>query len=249
MRLHRYIAQAGITSRRKAEGLILEGRVRVNGTTILELGTKVEPGDRVTVDGRLVELQESVTVMMNKPKGVVTTVTDPEGRRTVMDLLPDSLQHLKPVGRLDKETEGLLLLTNEGELAARLTHAKFGVEKEYVATVRGVPDERELARMRRGLPVEGRRTAPADVEIVSAEPTGLTSVLRIILHEGRKRQVREMCLAIGHPVKALRRVRIGFLLVKGLAAGEVRRMPVKDLRRLRGMVGLDPETGSVLNRE
>jgi 23S rRNA pseudouridine2605 synthase len=238
MRLHRYIAQSGITSRRKAEELIREGRVMVNDSVVVEMGTKVEPGDHVTVDGETIAALEHQTVMLNKPKGVVTTLDDERGRQTVVSLLPPSLQGLKPVGRLDKDTEGLLLLTTDGELAARLTHAKFGVEKEYVATVEGRPTDATLDKLRRGVFVDGRRTAPAQFKLISFDERRQITTLNIVLHEGRKRQIRLMCLYSGHPVRTLRRVRIGNLLLKGMAPGEARLVPKKDLDRLKSMVGL-----------
>lgn len=238
MRLHRYIAQSGLTSRRKAEDLIAQGRVMVNGQTVTAMGVLVEAGDEVSVDGEVLKIQESYTLLMNKPKGLLTTLHDPQGRPTVMKLLPRELQGAKPVGRLDKDTEGLLLLTTDGELAMRLTHAKYGIEKEYLAVVEGVPTPASLDKLKRGVFVEGRRTAPCQAELIPGDATKGTSRLKIILHEGRKRQVREMCLSIGHQVISLRRVRIGHLVLKGMAPGEVRRLPKKEVDRLRSMVGL-----------
>lgn len=241
MRIHRFIAQAGITSRRKAEEMIAEGRVTLNGHLVTEMGVKVEEGDKVKVDGRLIKPLEHCTLIMNKPRGVLTTMDDPGGRKTVLDLVPDNLRHAKPVGRLDKETDGLLLLTTDGELASRLTHAKYGVEKEYVAVVEGRIEEGDLEKLRKGVFVEGRRTSPAVVRAGFYDDKHDQTGITLIIHEGRKRQVRMMCLAVGHPVKTLRRVRIGHLVLKGMAPGEVRRLPKKDLDRLKASVGLGPE--------
>lgn len=238
MRLHRYIAQSGLTSRRKAEELIAQGRVMVNGQVVTAMGVLVEADDEVTVDGETLKIQESFTLLMNKPKGLLTTLHDPQGRPTVMVLLPKELQTAKPVGRLDKDTEGLLLLTTDGELAMRLTHAKYGIEKEYLAVVEGIPTSASLEKLKRGVFVEGRRTAPCQAELIPGDATKGTARLKIILHEGRKRQVREMCLSIGHQVISLRRVRIGHLVIKGMAPGEVRRLPRKEVDRLRREVGL-----------
>lgn len=238
MRLHRYIAQSGLTSRRKAEELIAQGRVMVNGQVVTAMGVLVEADDEVSVDGEALKIQESFTLLMNKPKGLLTTLHDPQGRPTVMTLLPKDIQSAKPVGRLDKDTEGLLLLTTDGELAMRLTHAKYGIEKEYLAVVEGIPSLASLEKLKRGVFVEGRRTAPCQAEMIPGDATKGTSRLKIILHEGRKRQVREMCLSIGHQVISLRRVRIGHLILKGMAPGEVRRLPKKDVDRLRREVGL-----------
>jgi pseudouridine synthase len=238
MRLHRYIAQSGITSRRKAEEMIAQGRVMVNGKIIITMGVLVEPGDEVRVDGELIAVQDSATLIMNKPKGLLTTMDDPQGRPTVMRLIPKEYQAVKPVGRLDKDTEGLLLLTTDGELAMRLTHAKYGIEKEYLAVVDGLPTQSSIEKLRRGVFVEGRRTSPAQVEMIPGDDTKGTARLKIIIHEGRKRQVREMCRMVGHEVISLRRVRIGHLILKGMAPGEVRRLPKVDVERLKTAVGL-----------
>lgn len=237
-RLHKYLAQCGVASRRKAEELILEGRVQVNGETITQLGTKVEPGDEVTVDGEPVALERTVVYLFFKPRDVVTTLSDPQGRRSVRDYLPPSGPAVKPVGRLDRMTDGLLLLTNDGELAMRLTHPSYGVEKEYRAVVQGIPDDRKIDRLARGVFVEGRKTAPAVVERTGHSAKEDTANLRLILHEGRKRQIRLMCDAVGHPVLSLRRVRLAHLTIKGMQPGEVRLLGQIDINRLRQSVGL-----------
>jgi 23S rRNA pseudouridine2605 synthase len=237
-RLHVRIAHSGLCSRRAAERLIQEGRVEVNGRIVRELGTKVLPEDDVRVDGSPVGEAPHYTVLLHKPAGYLTTLSDPQRRPTIVKFLPELGVQLKPVGRLDRETEGLLLCTNDGELANRLTHPRFGIEKEYHAIVEGVPDEKALSRLRRGVYIEGGKTAPAEVEVIHVEPTTATTSLKIVIHEGRKRQVRLMCLAVGHPVKRLKRVRIGSLRLKGLRAGEARMLGKKEVDELKRLVGL-----------
>lgn len=240
-RLHVRIAHSGICSRRAAEKLILEGRVEVNGQIVVELGYKVAPEDNVRVDGVGLRSTKTYTVVINKPLGVVTTLSDPQGRPTIVRYLPDYGVQLKPVGRLDMDTEGLIVCTNDGELAHRLAHPKYGVEKEYQAVVLGIPTEEELETIRTGVYIEGKKTFPAKVEVIHAEPKSNTTGLRIIIHEGRKRQVRLMCEAVGHPVKSLKRVRYGPLRIKGMRSGEARLMGKKEVDELRVLVGLPVE--------
>ncbi len=237
-RLHVRIAHAGVCSRRAAERLILEGRVKVNGAIVAELGYKVSPEDEIRVDDQLIRATKSYTVVLNKPAGVVTTMSDPQGRPTILRYLPDYGTALKPVGRLDMETEGLLVCTNDGELAHRLAHPKYGVEKEYQAIVLGLPEDGALDSLRAGVFVEGRRTSPAQVEVIHAEPKTNTTSLRITIHEGRKRQVRLMCEAIGHPVRSLKRVRYGPLRIRGMRSGEAKLLGKKEVDELRKLVGL-----------
>ena len=237
MRLHRFIAQCGVTSRRKAEELIATGRVAVNGMVIREQGTKVGAGDSVEVDGERIGRPEAVTLLLAKPKGYVTTLSDERGRPTVMRLIPD-FGPVKPVGRLDMETDGLLLLTTDGDLASRLTHAKYGIEKEYRVVVSGVPDERTLDRLRKGVFVDERRTAPCHIEMIRSESSGGSAILKFILHEGRNRQIRRMCESVGHPVIELTRTRIAHLTMKGMKPGECRKLGQKDVDRLKALVGL-----------
>ena len=232
------IAHSGLCSRRAAETLIQEGRVQVNGETVRQMGVMVAADDEVRVDGSVVSEARSYTLVLNKPRGVVTTLSDPQGRRTIASLLPDYGVQLKPVGRLDMDSEGLLLVSNDGELAHRLTHPRYGVEKEYIAVVRGIPDEKALSRLRKGVFIEGGKTSPAHVELLPTQRSGNSSSLRIIIHEGRKRQVRLMCEAVGHPVQSLRRTRIGKLLLRGLRSGECRLLGKSELDDLRRQVGL-----------
>lgn len=236
VRLQKIISAAGIASRRAAEKLIEEGRVQVNGTTVTELGTKADPEvDDIRVDERRVKhAQRHRYFLLNKPRGYVTTRSDPEHRPTVLDLLKGVREYVYPVGRLDFDSEGLLILTNDGDLAATLTHPKHEVERVYEAQVVGVPDAHDIERLSRGIVLEGRRTAPAQVELLRERRTeGDTSVLRITIHEGRTRQVRKMADAIGHPVRTLKRVRIGPLADKNLKLGTYRELTPEEVRKLR----------------
>lgn len=211
---------------------MVEGRVTVNGETIRELGTKADPGrDDIRVDGRRVSRPANhVYLLLNKPAGYVTTRSDPQRRPTVLDLLAGVREYVYPVGRLDFDSEGLLLLTNDGDLAARLTHPSHGVPRIYEARVLGVPDQRDLERLSRGVPLDGQRTAPADVQRVHTK--GDRTVLRVTLREGRNRQVRRMCEAIGHPVEHLRRVAIGPVRDNRLKLGQWRALTADEITRL-----------------
>ena len=225
-RLQKVLAAAGIGSRRHCEELIADGRVEVNGETAI-LGRRVDPeSDRVTVDGVPVAVRPGlVYYLLNKPAGVVSTASDPEGRPTVVQMVPDE-PRVYPVGRLDAATEGLLLLTNDGDLAHRLTHPSFGVEKEYLAWVEGQPRAGALRRLRDGVELDDGPTAPAKVSLVEPE------VIRITIHEGRNRQVRRMADAVGHPVRRLVRTRIGALRTGTLAPGEWRELTQDEVRAL-----------------
>lgn len=237
--LNKRIASAGIASRRKAVEIIAAGRVEVNGASITEPGFRVGEDDEVTVDGRPIETSRKFYLALNKPKGYITTMNDPFGRRTIVELLPKLSAPVKPVGRLDKDTEGLLILTNDGELAQRLTHPRFSIEKEYVVTVEGIPDAKRFDKLRSGIWIPGGKTSPATVEGIFADEKRNRCRFHITIHEGRKRQIREMCHAIGHEVKELKRVRIGPLGLAGLPKGEVRMISGEELQRLCDAVGLD----------
>ena len=233
-RLQKVLARRGLGSRRACEELIAAGRVRVNGRTAV-LGARVHVEDDVVeVDGVPVGVRPGlVHYLLNKPAGVVTTARDPQGRTTVVDLVPRE-PRVFPVGRLDADTEGLLLLTNDGELANRLTHPSFGVEKEYLAEVQGAPSPAALRQLRRGVMLEDGRTAPARVSLVP--PNGL----RITIHQGRNRQVRRMCVAVGHPVTRLVRTRIGPLADRGLRPGQWRPLTLDEVRALEEAAGAGP---------
>lgn len=241
MRLHVFIAHSGLCSRRAAEKLIQEGRVEVNGELVLEMGIKVGPEDDVRVDGSPVRVAKQYTVVLNKPQGVVTTMSDPQRRPTIVRYLPDYGVTLKPVGRLDMETEGLIICTNDGEFAHRLAHPSFEIDKEYQAIVEGIPTDKALNDLRKGVFIEGRRTSPAKIEVIHAEEKKNTTGLKIIIHEGRKRQIRQMCELVGFPVKSLKRIRIGPLRIRGMKPGECRLLGKEELNELRALVGLPPQ--------
>lgn len=232
-RLHKVLAAAGVASRREAERLIAAGHVRVDGKPVTQLGVKVDPErQRIEVDGRTVTVPRRKTyVLLNKPAGYVTTRADPHAPRTVMDLVSEVPVPVHPVGRLDKDTEGALILTNDGEFTQLLTHPRHEVPKLYQAHVRGVPDEKALERLRTGVRLEEGMTAPARVRVLHTEDD--RAVLEITLREGRKRQVRRMLEAVGHPVTYLRRVAIGPVSVRKLPLGAWRLLSQKEVSALR----------------
>jgi len=235
-RLQKILSQAGVASRRASEQLMLDGRVTVNGTTVRELGTKADTGrDDIRVDGRRIKVPERHRyILLNKPAGYVTTRSDPHQRPTVIDLIADVRDYVYPVGRLDFDTEGLLILTNDGELAARLTHPRHAVARVYEARVLGVPDTHDITRLAKGIRIEGRRTQPALVKVLKAGSDDAT--LEITVREGRNRQVRNMCDAIGHPVSSLRRVAIGPLRDPKLRPGRWRDLNDAEVVRLQATI-------------
>jgi 23S rRNA pseudouridine2605 synthase len=236
-RLHRTLARAGVGSRRKCEELIAAGRVKVNGKTVSTLGSKVNPGqDRIEVDGQLIALpREHIYVMLNKPAGYVSTVRDPQGRPTVMDLV-SMQERVYPVGRLDVDSEGLLLLTDDGELTHRLTHPSYEHEKEYHVWVEGKPKARTLQRLREGIELEDGFTWPAEVTVLRQEAGG--TWLRFVIHEGRRRQLRRMCQAVGHRVLRLMRVRLGPVRLGDLPPGSHRPLTEDERDGIREAAGL-----------
>jgi 23S rRNA pseudouridine2605 synthase len=243
IRLQKILSAAGVASRRAAERMIVEGRVSVNDAVVTELGTRADPEvDDIRVDGRrLPSRVRRRYLLLHKPRGYVTTRSDPQGRSTVMDLIGGVREYLYPVGRLDYDSEGLLILTNDGDLAERLMHPRHGVERVYEARVRGVPDVHDLARLARGLTIEGRKTAPARARVLETGrgARGDQSTIEIALREGRTRQARKMCDAIGHPVIRLTRVRIGPISDPSLKPGEYRELTVREIGRLKASAGLE----------
>lgn len=237
MRLQQYLAHAGIASRRKCEALIVEGRVSVNGQVVTELGTTVEPGrDAVRYDGRLVGFERKVTYCFYKPPHVVSSSSDPEGRQTVQDFFRDVPERLYNVGRLDYDSEGVLLMTNDGELANALTHPSREVEKVYFTVCDGAIEAETLDALRLGVEIDGQKTAPANVKALKVEANSSTLLIRI--HEGRNRQIRKMLDAVGHPVRFLRRDRFATLTLEGLKPGKYRLIEGEELRRLRDSAGV-----------
>ncbi len=231
IRLHKFIANSSELSRRTAERWIAAGRVTLNGEVVDRLGIVIEEGDEVCIDGRPIRALPRVTIALHKPCGVLTTTRDPQGRPSVLDLLPSELrtQGVVPVGRLDFDTSGLLVLTNDGELGHRITHPSFETEKEYAAVVRGAPSADALARLERGVDIgDERPTSRARVARVT--PGTHSTRVEIVIHEGRKRQLRRMFDAIGHPVLELSRTRIGSLRLGDLAEGAWRELGPGDLR-------------------
>jgi 23S rRNA pseudouridine2605 synthase len=238
-RLSRYLAHAGIASRRHAEVLIAAGRVRVNDTVITAQGVRIDPlNDRISVDGKIVQATtEHVYLLINKPAGYVSTAQDPQGRPTVLDLLPPEVRSLRvyPVGRLDIDTEGLLLLTNDGDFALRLAHPRYATDKYYEALVKGYPSPSTIAALRAGVLFtedDGtqHKSAPAQARILRR--SGADAWLSLIIHEGRKRQVRRMLMAVGHPVLRLLRVGVGSLRLGGLAPGKWRHLTVEEVEEM-----------------
>jgi 23S rRNA pseudouridine2605 synthase len=237
-RLQKLIAAAGLASRRHAEQLIEAGEVTVNGEVVREQGTKADPArDHIKVRGRLInpllERQEKVYILLNKPKGYLSALADPEGRPLVTELVPHSLGRLHPVGRLDFNTEGLLILTNDGVLTNYVTAARNHVRKVYEAKVKGVPTEEQIARLRRGVRLDdGARTAPS--EIRRLDETETNAWFEVVLHEGRNQQIRRMFDSIGHSVLKLRRVRIGGVTIEGLPTGSWRQLMPAEVAKLKG---------------
>ncbi|WP_258359049.1 pseudouridine synthase [Moorella sulfitireducens] len=239
MRLQKFLAHTGVASRRHAEEMIRAGRVKVNGRTVTTMGFQVKVGrDEITVDGRPVNGSvEKVYILLYKPPGVVTTVNDPQGRPTVIDLVKDISVRLYPVGRLDFATEGLLLLTNDGELTLRLTHPRYRIPKTYLALVKGVPDKNTINHLRRGVKLEDGLAKPEEVRLRRIDKGN--AVLEMTLREGRKREVRRMLATTGHPVIWLKRIKFAFLTLKDLRPGEHRMLTPAEVARLYSLVGLE----------
>jgi len=233
-RLQKVLAAAGVASRRKCEELIAAGRVQVNEQTVTTLGVKVNPDeDIITVDGKPIAGETKMYLVFHKPKGVITSAADPKGRKVVTDYLKGIKERLYPVGRLDYDTEGLLILTNDGEFAHLLTHPKHHVPKTYHATVKRVPHGTVLDKLREGIQLEDGMTAPAEVEYVDVDMEKNEAIISITIYEGRNRQVRRMFDAVGHPVLKLRRIKFGALHLEGLPRGKFRELSKDEVKSLR----------------
>jgi len=236
MRLQKYMASCGVASRRKCEELISDGKVSVNGEIVTELGTQVEETDEVCYMGQRLQLEvENVYYMLNKPAGYVTTVQDEKDRPTVIELIKDEKHRVFPVGRLDYNTSGLLILTNDGELTYELTHPKHHVNKCYEVKVKGPLSESAQKALRSGVIIEGRKTYPAEVRILRKGQK--TTLFHLTIHEGRNRQVRKMCEAVGYPVLSLQRVAIGKLKLGELKLGEYRELTKEEVGYLKNVHG------------
>lgn len=235
MRINKYLAECGVASRRKSEELIKDGRVKLNGRRVVELATEIKDGDIVTVDGKKVQPSSFVYLMLNKPKGCVCTTSDEHGRKTVLDLLPPQYadKRIFPVGRLDYDTEGLLILTNDGDLANRLTHPRNDIEKSYIANVEGKVTEDELNKLRAGIVLDGVKTKKCRITVLQEEEK-LTRA-EVVISEGRNRQVRRMFESINRTVAFLKRVAIGDLRLGGLYRGKVRELSDKEIKYLKNL--------------
>ena len=231
LRLQKYLAQCGVSSRRGAEQIIQEGRVPVNGTVVTEMGIKVKKGDKVTVDGQIVK-QEKIKyyILLNKPAGVLSSVKDDRGRECVVDLIEGIDARLYPVGRLDYDTTGLLLLTNDGDFMQRVTHPSFEIWKTYQAVVKGVPTETDVKRFAEGIMLDDGKTLPAVLDVVGYK--GNNAIVEVSIREGRNRQVRRMLERIGHPVNSLKRISFGSLELGDLKPGKWRHVQPEEIARL-----------------
>ena len=230
-RLQKFIAESGYTSRRKAEELIKDGKVKVNGVVVTELGTKVDSKDSVEINGELLSKEDKVYYMLNKPRGVVCTASDEKGRKTVVDLI-DTNERIYPVGRLDYDTTGMILLTNDGEFANSITHPKNNIDKVYIAKVKGIVKAEHIIPLEKGAMVNGYKTAPAKVKLRRVDREKKTSMVEITIHEGRNHEVKKMFEYVGLEVMKLKRERIAFLNLNGLNSGEYRRLTPKELKEL-----------------
>jgi pseudouridine synthase len=234
-RVQKILSRAGIASRRASEQLMLQGRVSLNGTPVRELGTKADPAlDDIRVDGRRVTAERPRFLLLNKPRGVVTTRSDPQRRPTVIDLIADVREHVYPVGRLDFDSEGLLILTNDGDLAAKLMHPRYGIPRVYEVRTAGLPDARDLRRLSSGaITIDGRPSEPALVRLLDGR---VPPTVQVTVREGRNRQVRKMFEAVGHPVTSLRRVAFGPVRDPRLKPGCWRDLTTREIQQLRSAV-------------
>lgn len=237
MRINKYIASCGIASRRKAEEIILQERVKVNGNIVKDLSFKIdEENDLVEIDNEKINMKkENIYIVLNKPEGYITTVKDQFDRPSVVDLLTDIKERIYPIGRLDYETSGLLILTNDGDLTYKLTHPKHEVSKVYIARVKGIPSYEEITNFENGLYIEDYKTSPAKIKILEKNEEKNYSICQIQIHEGRNRQVRKMCKAINHPVQRLKRVAMGKITLKGTEVGKYRHLTNEEIKYLKSI--------------
>ncbi|WP_378955525.1 pseudouridine synthase [Pelosinus sp. sgz500959] len=232
-RLQKIMSQAGVASRRESEKIIQQGRVTVNGKVVTELGTKVMPGnDRIMVDGKRIQGEKLVYVLLYKPKAVLTTLTDPQDRKTVASLVKDIPERIYPVGRLDYNTEGLLLLTNDGALTHSLIHPSKKIDKTYIAKVGGRPAQEKIDLLRVGIELEDGMTAPAMIDVIDYDSDKDLTSLRVTIHEGKNRQIRRMFEAIGSDVKQLKRIKFAFLTLDGVKRGGYRHLLAREVEEL-----------------
>ncbi|MGT2829717.1 pseudouridine synthase [Streptococcus hillyeri] len=232
MRINKYIAHAGVASRRKAEELIKAGLVTINGEVVRELATTVKSGDKVEVEGSPIYNEEKVYYLLNKPKGVISSVSDDKGRKTVLDFLPQVKERIYPVGRLDWDTSGVLILTNDGDFTDKMIHPRNEIDKVYLARVKGLATKENLRPLTRGVVIDGKKTKPARYNIIKVDPEKNRSVVELTIHEGRNHQVKKMFEACGLLVDKLSRTKFGTLDLTGLRPGEARRLNKKEISQL-----------------
>lgn len=232
MRINKYIAHAGVASRRNAEELIKNGHVTINGTVVDNLATQVKASDRVEIDGSPIYNEEKVYYLLNKPRGAISSVSDEKGRKTVVDLLPEVRERIYPVGRLDWDTSGLLILTNDGDFTDKMIHPRNEIDKVYLARVKGIATKENLRPLTRGVMVDGRKTKPAHYHIVKVDKEKNRSVVELTIHEGRNHQVKKMFEEVGLLVDKLSRIRFGTLDLAGLRPGEFRKLSKKEISQL-----------------
>ena len=230
-RLQKVIAEAGIASRRKAEELIKAGKVKVNGKVITELGTKVNSSDKVEVNDRVIEKENKEYYLLNKPRGVITSTSDEKDRKTVIELI-NTTSRIYPVGRLDYDTTGVLILTNDGKLANILTHPSNNIEKVYVAKIEGIIFKNDILKLEKGVVIEGKKTAPCKAKITKIDKKTNTSIVKLIIHEGRNHQVKNMFKILGFNVIKLKRESVAFLTCDGVKSGEYRELSIKEVKTL-----------------
>lgn len=236
-RLQKVIAEAGVASRRHAEDMIAQGRVTVNGELVTTMGVKVDENAAVSVDGVPLTREQKQYFLLYKPRAVITAVTDNKGRKVVTDFFPEVRERLYPVGRLDYDTSGILLMTNDGEFANMMMHPKFNIDKHYVAKVQGIPTSSDLQPLRNGITIEGRRLAKAKTEVLSRDSKKQTAIVELVIHQGLNHQVKKMLKAVGFPVIKLSRTAFGPLTLAGLQPGDARRLSHKEINELKGEAG------------
>jgi len=232
IRLQKFLADCGVASRRKSEELILQGKVKVNGKQITELGTKVMPNkDDITVEGKKIEqCNRNIYIMLNKPEGYITTAREQFNRPYIMELLSDVKERVFPAGRLDMDTSGVIILTNDGDFTFKITHPKHKINKTYIAEVKGFPDSAEMSKFKKGLKIEDYTTAPAEIRLVAKKK--FSSIVEIIIHEGRNRQVKKMCETIGHNVIRLQRTALGGLELGSLPVGKWKYLTKNEIEKI-----------------
>jgi 23S rRNA pseudouridine2605 synthase len=235
MRINKFIAHAGVASRRKAEELIKRGLVTINGKVVTELATTVKSGDSVEIEGSPIYNEEKVYYLLNKPRGVISSVSDEKGRKTVLDLFPHVKERIYPVGRLDWDTTGLILLTNDGDFTDAMIHPRNEIDKVYLARVKGIATKENLRPLTRGIVIDGKKTQPAHYTIIKVDPEKNRSVVELTIHEGRNHQVKKMFESVGLLVDKLSRTSFGNLNLTGLRPGESRRLNKKEISQLHNL--------------